>query len=378
METFLLISVGGFLLFFCPMLLLLIIARAKYRRKLFWVAIFFSLLMEFSYILSYISQDFIGLNLGTVILLSFIFFLLVLFSLAENRKQVLCIILGVLSVYLSVIITQFISNKLFGEEVWGIWKGFMQTFIVCIPLVFSAWLIFVLVRKTTKNEILPFLSIGLVILYVFPYFLFLGGRGTLSWQVKMAKRMGYNDVKLWYRHEKESMCRKNLQDMRKVVKNYYWENGVYPSSINDEIFSTYCYEFIWENIPEKDNELLIKYLEKELEIKWVKIPRIKKNNDNQMINVTDGENLIMLKLNKEYNHVNIEKLKSGVTSGEYIAKKGGKLRVGATYNEVPSALLSDHTNTKKSLLSEPNPTKESNHLKLQMKEAGFIALIVEI
>lgn len=66
------------------------------------------------------------------------------------------------------------------------------------------------------------------------------------------------------------------------------------------------YLFSWNDIPENDGKSLRNFLKKDLKINWIRKATFEKANDNKTIKVTDGKNLITLKLNKEDNKVTLE------------------------------------------------------------------------
>lgn len=88
--------------------------------------------------------------------------------------------------------------------------------------------------------------------------------------------------------------------------------------------------FSWDNVPGDDSERFIEFLEKDLKINWARNAAIEKADENKTIKVTDGENLITLKLNKEENKVTQEI--RGEKTYEYILKEeNGKLNI---YNNI--------------------------------------------
>ena len=78
--------------------------------------------------------------------------------------------------------------------------------------------------------------------------------------------------------------------------------------------------FRWEDVPGKDNNKLIEFLEKNMDLMW-NIENIKKANDNNSIILSDGKlNCIYLKLNKEKNIVILTE-NSDIQSAALIAVK---------------------------------------------------------
>jgi hypothetical protein len=148
--------------------------------------------------------------------------------------------------------------------------------------------------------------------------------------------------------------------MRRVIANYYHENGRYPPRINDEIFYTYCYWFKWNNIPGKDNKQLIKYLEnlgKELKMKWtIKNPKIEKK-DNNIIVTIDNENIVTFKLDKECHYAVIIELNNKRIAGEYIRREDD-WKVGVPYSPIPSIKVADHLNSDKIIYVKTKPNQK--------------------
>lgn len=84
--------------------------------------------------------------------------------------------------------------------------------------------------------------------------------------------------------------------------------------------------FSWDDIPGNDSKRLIGFLEKDLEINWAKNATIKKAEGNKTINVSEGKNLVTLKLNKEGNNVTLN-ISNGKTYEYVLKEENGKLNI---------------------------------------------------
>lgn len=92
------------------------------------------------------------------------------------------------------------------------------------------------------------------------------------------------------------------------------------------------YVFSWDEIPGKDNGLLIKFLMQKFDIDWVKTAKIEKTNDDKTINVSTEKNSLSLKLNDEKTEVILE-IDDGRTN-KLVAENGiGKLNIYAAIGE---------------------------------------------
>ncbi|CEG13187.1 putative DNA ligase (ATP) [groundwater metagenome] len=86
------------------------------------------------------------------------------------------------------------------------------------------------------------------------------------------------------------------------------------------------YLFSWDNVLGNDNRELLGFLRNNLKIEWVENAEIKKNNNNQIITITNGENSLRLKLNEEENKVMLE-LIDGKTYSYILKRDGGILNI---------------------------------------------------
>ncbi len=92
------------------------------------------------------------------------------------------------------------------------------------------------------------------------------------------------------------------------------------------------YLFNWNNIPGNDNEKLIEYLKQIFGIDWIKIPEIKKTDDERTIKVYVEDKSCLLKFNNEKTKLNLE-IYDG-TAFELIARQeNGGLNI---YHPLPS------------------------------------------
>ena len=84
--------------------------------------------------------------------------------------------------------------------------------------------------------------------------------------------------------------------------------------------------FCWDNVPGKDNGLIVKFLKKQFKINWAKEAKIEKIDDGMTLIVSKGENSISFELD---NTKTILKLKIGDNkTHEFIAKtENGKLNI---------------------------------------------------
>ncbi|CEG12889.1 Archaeal Lon protease (modular protein) [groundwater metagenome] len=89
------------------------------------------------------------------------------------------------------------------------------------------------------------------------------------------------------------------------------------------------YLFAWDDVPEKDNEQILKFLRNDLKIEWTENAEIKKSNNKETITITNknkNSESIVLKLNKTEKKISLE-----ITGGnryEYILKEeNGKLNI---------------------------------------------------
>ncbi|ODS39849.1 hypothetical protein BEH94_02950 [Candidatus Altiarchaeales archaeon WOR_SM1_SCG] len=86
------------------------------------------------------------------------------------------------------------------------------------------------------------------------------------------------------------------------------------------------YLFSWGEVHGNDSVELIKYLQNNLKIDWLKNADIKKSEDDKIITVTDGENLLTFKINEKENKVILEI--NSEPQRDYIFKnEGGKLNI---------------------------------------------------
>ena len=96
--------------------------------------------------------------------------------------------------------------------------------------------------------------------------------------------------------------------------------------IVDVFFELQKYLFSWDDIPGNDGGRLRDFLTDTLEISWAKNPEIKKSDDSKTITVTQGENSLALKLNKEKNIVTLE-TDAGKTREYLLKEENGKLNI---------------------------------------------------
>jgi hypothetical protein len=329
------IMIAALMFFLGQLMLLLPVAKAKYRLKLLWIALAFSLLEEFVFYFDF-ENPYI---LASVVTFIFpIFFLLVLLSLAENRKQALWITWG----YISVIISVFTL----GGNMTTMW----------LPIILAFVLFRLLMKKVKRGLVLTIFLMIPVTVSSFLYLCAIWAVSARCHDTEIARKRGYVDLDSYLRAMDESFAKEYLEEMRRVIANYYHENGKYPSRINDEIFYTYCYWFKWNNIPGKDNKQLIKYLEdlgEMLKIKWtIKNPKIEKK-DNSIIVTIDNENVVTFKLNEEV----IIELNNKRIAGECIRREDD-WKVGVPYSPIPSIKVADHLNSDKIIYVKTKPNQK--------------------
>jgi len=317
-------NIVGFLCLFGSLLFLIPIAKAKYRLKLSVVAFVFALL---SSLLAYYIETLLLVHISAftdkrlaildkgIFFYPIIFFLLILL-LAENRKLVTWITVGYILIEISSYFLDAISPILY-----------LTLFII-------------LMRKFKNSGVLPLLGL-LILSVVFGTF----GRACLvdmdiNFGRKMAKHLGYADLRLYFRDDEQSISQKrlkNLQKIRAVIDKYYQENGVYPPILDNQIYTEYSYWFVWEDVPGNGNKLLVNFLEKNFKIDWVKNAEIKKRSDNKSIMVRKGRNLITLQLKEGGISVKV----GDEQSWKYPTKeRNGKLYVyTCLYSSWPNAFL---------------------------------------
>ncbi len=79
------------------------------------------------------------------------------------------------------------------------------------------------------------------------------------------------------------------------------ENGklnIYKySNLKDDVKESYL--FSWDEIPGNDSGRLKKFLKKNFCVNWVDTAEVKKSDDGRTVNISDGKNSILLKLNGE-------------------------------------------------------------------------------
>ncbi len=84
--------------------------------------------------------------------------------------------------------------------------------------------------------------------------------------------------------------------------------------------------FCWDEIPGKDNEKLLEFLIQTFRISWAKTAKIEKNDDNNIIKVSNEKKVISLILNDKKTEVNIEI--NNVLSHKLIVKsENGRLNI---------------------------------------------------
>jgi len=106
--------------------------------------------------------------------------------------------------------------------------------------------------------------------------------------------------------------------------------GKFPCVIkNDtlahEIYNKDMYLFSWNDVPENNTEL-VKFLKDDLKIEWVENATISKSDVHNIINVTKGSNLLILKLNKTKKKVTFE-ITGGKTSEYILKEQNNKLNI---------------------------------------------------
>ena len=77
--------------------------------------------------------------------------------------------------------------------------------------------------------------------------------------------------------------------------------------------------FGWKKIPGKDKEKFIKFLAQNFDIDWAKDAEIEKSNNDNAINLSNGENSLSLKLDAEITKANL--IINGIEKYEFMAKK---------------------------------------------------------
>ncbi len=89
------------------------------------------------------------------------------------------------------------------------------------------------------------------------------------------------------------------------------------------------YLFSWKDIPGKDSEKFLKFLENDLKILWAKTAEIKKSDDGKIISVTDklnNKNLIEFKFTEKEGRVTL-KISGGKTCKYLLKEEGGKTKI---------------------------------------------------
>lgn len=92
-----------------------------------------------------------------------------------------------------------------------------------------------------------------------------------------------------------------------------------------ELIMPRWYVFNWGKIPGKDSEKLIEFLSQNFDVDWVKDAIITKTNDDSVISISTGRNILSLELNDEKNRA-ILKI-DGIEKTEFIAKGKKKDRI---------------------------------------------------
>ena len=82
--------------------------------------------------------------------------------------------------------------------------------------------------------------------------------------------------------------------------------GIRCPELNKLILYVNSYLFRWDDIPGNDNARLIKFLERNFGIDWVKTAKIEKIDNGRTIKVSTQKNYLSLKLNDEQTEVNLE------------------------------------------------------------------------
>lgn len=86
------------------------------------------------------------------------------------------------------------------------------------------------------------------------------------------------------------------------------------------------YLFCWDEIPGKDNEKLLDFINKKFNIIWKNSMKIEKIDNIGIIKVYDEENVISLRLNKEQNGINTE-INEELSYKLIVKKENGKLNI---------------------------------------------------
>ncbi len=132
---------------------------------------------------------------------------------------------------------------------------------------------------------------------------------------------------------------KNMKDLadelRKIAKeDIDVENGDELIKWADELDQRAkkldeTYLFSWDDVPEKDNEQLLKFLRDDIKIEWTENAEIKKTDDNKIITIADridGKNSLKFKLDEKGGKVIFEI--RGRKTHEYILKEeAGKINI---------------------------------------------------
>ncbi|MBU0533161.1 hypothetical protein KKB44_06735 [Candidatus Micrarchaeota archaeon] len=353
----------------------------------------------------------------TILFVPVIFFLLILLSWAENRRQALCIALSYFLVGVSLgeiniesnivaILGIIVCGSLFGILMRLIEKdkrrlALLVTVMILVyiyisnmtsklfPMLFiegilSLAITVMLLKLLTKltNKMVLVSSILLLPLSLLIYGGMFIGMGAGHRVREEARKLGYTDMRLYRRDCDELRLKEELQEQREMISKYYQETGTYPSVLNEEIW------FIWDDIPGEGDKLLKLFLEKvlmktkfqlerglkrkiELKTNWVKDADIKKNNDNKTITVTKEGSLIVLKLKKKINQVNVDfgdelGNEYGHHYGYSIKEENGKIYVYSTLNKLPdiSPPETSHPDSNKAFIirTKPNQKIQSNQI----------------
>jgi hypothetical protein len=145
---------------------------------------------------------------------------------------------------------------------------------------------------------------------------YLEGELKISW-VKNAKIMKSGDGKTITVIRPEDI--ESITINNKVFgSDFVAVDGTYMFKIDGPEFSNYL-TFNLDDVPGKHSRRILKFLDNNLKIDWVKNAEISKSTDGKTIILTNNENSLMLKINNEENKTILEI--NGVKTYEYVSKK---------------------------------------------------------
>ncbi|MEA2074209.1 MAG: hypothetical protein U9O85_00485 [Euryarchaeota archaeon] len=88
--------------------------------------------------------------------------------------------------------------------------------------------------------------------------------------------------------------------------------------------------FCWDDVPGNDSVRLIKFLDEKMSVEWAKDAEIKKPEDGKTIDLSDGTNLVLLRLNEVKTKVTL-RINNAETNKFIVKKKRGKLSIYYVY-----------------------------------------------